>query len=67
MTTDYDVQFPVDEHRGRLIIVGTIEDFRRLERLLFCIDVIDPELNDLEVKLRREISTIIADLRDYES
>lgn len=66
MKTDYDVQFPMSQYRGRMIIEGTIDDFRKIEKLLFCVDIIDPELNDIEVKLRREVSTIIADLRDYQ-
>lgn len=67
MTTDYDIQYPVDEHRGRLIIVGTIDDYRRLDLLLLCIDAIDPVLDDIKAKIHREITTIIADLRCYES
>lgn len=67
MRTDYDIQFPVSQYHGRMIIEGTIDDFRKLEKLLFHIDIIDPELNDIEVKLRREVSSIIADLRGYVS
>lgn len=65
MRTNDEIQSSVEERRGGLTIVGTIEDFRRLERLLFHIDIIDPELNNLEVQLRREITNIIADLEDY--
>lgn len=66
MKTDYEIQFPESRHMGRLVITGTIDDFRKLEKILLFVDMIDPELNDIEVKLRREVSTIIADLRDYQ-